>query len=94
MIRFVDGTLDPLLGFLAGWSIRWGVLIVTLAAWFRARPPRLAATRHLLCATALAAGLILPFAPRWAAPWPWSRSTPGSAGAGRSWTTASTTSST
>jgi len=70
MIRLVDGTLDPFLGFLAGWSIRWGVLIVALAAWLLARPPRLATTRHLLCATVLAAGLVLPFAPRWTAPWP------------------------
>src|SRR4051794_11752561 len=69
MIRFVDGTLDPFLWFLAGWSIRWGVLIVALAMWFRVRPPRRAANRHLLCATALVAGLALPYAPRWAVPW-------------------------
>ena len=77
MTRFVDGTLDPFLWFLAGWSIRWGVMIVALAAWFRVRPPRRAATRHLLCATALAAGLVLPLAPRWAAAWP--RPSPASA---------------
>ncbi len=69
MIKFVDGTVDPFLWFLADWSIRWGVLIVGLAIWFRARPPRRAAARHLFCATALATGLILPLAPRWAAPW-------------------------
>jgi hypothetical protein len=60
MIRFVDGTIDPFLWFLFDWSIRWGVLIVGLAVWFRVRPPRLAATRHLCCATALAVGLFLP----------------------------------
>jgi BlaR1 peptidase M56/Carboxypeptidase regulatory-like domain len=69
MIRFVDGTLDPFLGFLADWSIRWGLLIVALVVWLRFWPPRRAATRHLLCATALGAGLALPFAPRWAVPW-------------------------
>ncbi len=79
MIRFVDGILDPFLWSLAGWSARWGVLIVALAAWFLVRPPRRAATRHLLCATALAAGLALPFAPRWAAPWPWALSSPAPA---------------
>ena len=73
MIRFVDGTIDPLLWFLVDWSIRWGVLIIGLAVWFRARPPRRAATRHLCCATALAVGLFLPLAPRWAAPWAWPR---------------------
>ncbi len=71
MIRFVDGTIDPLLWFLVDWSIRLGVLIIGLAVWFRARPPRRAATRHLCCATALAVGLFLPLAPRWAAPWEW-----------------------
>ncbi len=71
MIRFVDGTIDPFLWFLFDWSIRWGVLIVGLAVWFRVRPPRLAATRHLCCATALAVGLFLPLAPRWSAPWAW-----------------------
>jgi hypothetical protein len=70
MNRLADGPLDPFLWSLAGWSIRWGVLIVVLAAWFRLRPPRRAATRHLLCATTLAAGLILPLAPRWPTPWP------------------------
>ena len=73
MIRFVDGTIDPLLWFLVDWSIRWGVLVIGLAVWFRARPPRRAATRHLCCATALAVGLFLPLAPRWAAPWAWPR---------------------
>ncbi|WP_435020893.1 M56 family metallopeptidase [Tundrisphaera sp. TA3] len=70
MIRFIDGTLDPFLALLAGWSIRWGLVILALAAWLRACPPRSAAVRHSLCLTALAAGLILPLAPRWAVPWP------------------------
>jgi hypothetical protein len=71
MIQFVDSTIDPFISFLADWSIRWGVLIVGLAVWFWARSPRRAATRHLICATTLAAGLILPFAPRWGVPWAW-----------------------
>ena len=44
-----------------------------LAAWLTLRPPRRAATRHLLCLAALAAGVLLPVAPRWGnavVPWP------------------------
>ena len=82
MIRFVDGSLGPWLGVLAGWSIRWAILVVPLAIWFRLRPPRLAATRHWLTATTLAAGLALPLAPSWTAPgfpvWPRVAPTPGS----------------
>ncbi len=80
MIRLVDGTLGPLLVFLADWSIRWGVLILGLAAWFRVQPPRRAATRHLLGVTTLLAGLFLPLAPTWTAPWPWVRLGSGSSG--------------
>jgi beta-lactamase regulating signal transducer with metallopeptidase domain len=56
-----------LLTFLAEWSIRWGLVLGALAVWFALRPPRLAATRHALCLAALAAGLLLPILPRWAA---------------------------
>jgi len=80
MIRLVDGTLGPLLVFLADWSIRWGVLILGLAAWFRVHPPRRAATRHLLGVTTLLAGLLLPLAPTWTAPWPWVRLLPIASG--------------
>jgi beta-lactamase regulating signal transducer with metallopeptidase domain len=51
---------------LADWSVRWGLILVALAAWFALRPPRRAATRHRLCAAALAASLLLPLAPKWA----------------------------
>lgn len=51
--------------FLADWSIRWGLVVAALAAWFAVRPPRRAATRHALCAAGLLAGLLLPVVPRW-----------------------------
>ncbi len=72
MIRLVDGSLGPFSWFMAGWSIRWAVLIAALAIWFRVRPPRGARTRHLACLTAMAAGLLLPIAPTWITPrlWP------------------------
>jgi HEAT repeat protein/beta-lactamase regulating signal transducer with metallopeptidase domain len=67
MIHFTDAVLEPALWFLADWSLRWAVLIGLLAAWFRVRPPRRAATRHLLCSTVLLAGLLIPALPRWGA---------------------------
>ena len=70
MIPPVADLCGPALWFLAAWSIRWGVLILGLALWFRVRPPRRAATRHLLCGSVLVAGLALPLAPGWTAPWP------------------------
>ncbi len=70
MIRLVDGSIAPFLGFLADWSIRWGILILGLGAGLWLSPPRRAATRHWLCATVLGAGLALPLAPTWTAPWP------------------------
>ena len=70
MIRLVDGLIAPFLGFLADWSIRWGILILGLGVGLRLSPPRRAATRHWLCATVLGAGLALPLAPIWTAPWP------------------------
>ena len=41
------------------------MLLAALAAWLALRPPRRAATRHLLCLAALTAGVLLPAAPRW-----------------------------
>ena len=75
MIPFIDDVLGPVFWALLTWSARWGGLIAALAAWFRVRPPRRAATRHLLVGVTLAAGLLLPLAPTWTAPWPRSRST-------------------
>jgi beta-lactamase regulating signal transducer with metallopeptidase domain len=65
MIAFVDAYVPAGLAWLAEWSIRWGVLIALLAAWFAVCPPRRAATRHLLSVVALMAGLLLPALPRW-----------------------------
>jgi hypothetical protein len=67
MTLFVDRVIVPLLWFLAEWSLRWGVVIAAMAAWLLLRPPRRAATRHLLCAVALIAGLLLSVSPRWQA---------------------------
>ncbi|HEV3166721.1 MAG TPA: M56 family metallopeptidase, partial [Isosphaeraceae bacterium] len=63
--HLVDAFLAPALAGLGDWSIRWAVLIAVLAAWFGLRPPRRAATRHLLGIVVLLAGLLLPALPRW-----------------------------
>jgi len=60
-----DRWVVPWLMLLVDGSIRWGIVLAALAAWFALRPPKRAATRHLLCISALAAGVILPFTPRW-----------------------------
>ncbi len=69
----VDRVAGPWLWFLADWSLRWGVLLGLVAAWFALRPPRRAETRHAICLAALVAGVILPAVPRWGVarvPWP------------------------
>src|SRR5262249_13059247 len=66
MTDLTDRCLVPGLALLADWSVRWGLLLAALALWFLLRTPRRAATRHLLCALALASGMLLPLAPRWA----------------------------
>lgn len=73
MMDLVDRMVGPWLWFLADWSLRWGALLGALATWFALRPPRRAATRHELCVSALAAGVLLPFVPGWGVarlPWP------------------------
>jgi beta-lactamase regulating signal transducer with metallopeptidase domain/HEAT repeat protein/protein involved in polysaccharide export with SLBB domain len=65
MIHFIDGVLEPLLWFLADWSLRWAVVIIVLAAWLALARPHRSATRHLLSMLALSAGLVLPLVPRW-----------------------------
>ena len=73
MTGVTDRLIVPWLAFLAEWSARWGLVLAALALWLALRPPRRAATRHLLCAVALAAGVLLPVTPRWRAatvPWP------------------------
>lgn len=83
MTDATDRWVLPGLTLLADWSIRWGVLLLAVALWLALRPPRRAATRHLLCALALAAGLFLPLVPRWGSvfvPWPsrWGTDSAGS----------------
>jgi beta-lactamase regulating signal transducer with metallopeptidase domain len=76
MIELTDRMVVPLLAFLAESSIRWGLILVVLAVWLAALPPRRAEIRHLLCMVGLAAGLFLPMTPRWGnlmMPWPVSR---------------------
>ena len=73
MTHLTDRWVVPWLAFVTDWSIRWGVVLAVLAAWLVLRPPRRAATRHLLCFATLVAGVLLPVAPRWgdaAVPWP------------------------
>lgn len=73
MTHLADRWVVPLLAFLAEWSIRWGIVLGLLALWFSLRPSRRAATRHILCLAALAAGVLLPISPRWGGailPWP------------------------
>lgn len=67
MTGLTDRLIVPWLGFLAEWSARWGLVLMALALWLILRPPRRAATRHLLCAVALASGVLLPVTPRWRA---------------------------
>jgi len=65
MSHLADTWIIPWLAFLAEWSVRWGVVLVLLAASLALRPPKRAATRQLLCLATLTAGLLLPVAPRW-----------------------------
>ena len=60
----IDRWISSWLAVLVDGSIRWGIVLSMLAVWFALRPPRRAATRHLLCVSALAAGAVLPFTPR------------------------------
>jgi hypothetical protein len=73
MTHLTDRWIVPWLVLMADWSVRWGVVLAVLAAWLVLRPPRRAATRHLLCLATLVAGLLLPVGPRWGdavVPWP------------------------
>lgn len=65
MNEFVDRFAEPGIWALAGWSLRWAVPIVAMAAFLAVRPPRRAATRHLMGVVVLWTGLILPIVPRW-----------------------------
>ncbi len=72
MTRLTDDWVVPWLAFLADWSVRWGIVLLFLAAWFALRSPRRASVRHVLCWAALVAGLLIPVAPRWVGvPVPW-----------------------
>ncbi len=65
MTNVVDHLALPWLTFLAAWSLRWGILIALLAIGLTARPSRKVSIRHGLCLATLAAGILLPLAPRW-----------------------------
>jgi hypothetical protein len=65
MSHFTDVVVEPALGFLADWSLRWAVLIGGLAVWLVVRRPRRVARRYLVCWAVLLAGLLLPGLPRW-----------------------------
>jgi beta-lactamase regulating signal transducer with metallopeptidase domain len=74
MTQFIDDCVVPWLALLCEWSIRWGIILALLAAWFAVRSPRRAAARHVVCWAALVAGLLIPLAPRWGGlPVPWLR---------------------
>ncbi len=66
LLDLANGRVLPGLAFLADWSIRWGILLALFLSWLAVRPPRDAASRYWICATLLAAGIFLPFVPRWA----------------------------
>jgi hypothetical protein len=65
MSSFIDTWLEPVLWLVGDWSLRWGLLIAVLAAWFAWRPPRQAAVRLAACQLLLVAGLALPLVPHW-----------------------------
>jgi len=65
MSSFIDTWLEPILWLVGDWSLRWGLLIAVLAAWFALRPPRQAAVRLAACQLVLVAGLALPLVPHW-----------------------------
>ena len=79
MRQLIDAFVEPALWFAADWSLRWAALLiaVTLMLWiFR---PRRAVIRQSILLAALAAGLLVLFAPRWGSGWQWSFSFPGGA---------------
>ncbi|HEX3448014.1 MAG TPA: hypothetical protein VHS97_07150, partial [Isosphaeraceae bacterium] len=66
LLEFTDRWVVPGLGFLADWSVRWGILLAILLLWLVARPPRRASTRYLMTILVLTSGALLPAVPRWA----------------------------
>jgi beta-lactamase regulating signal transducer with metallopeptidase domain/HEAT repeat protein len=72
MMHFIDAKLEPVLCFVADWSLRWAVLIGATALLLLLCRPRRVATRQLVCLATLVGGLLLPFVPRWGGGWvPW-----------------------
>jgi beta-lactamase regulating signal transducer with metallopeptidase domain len=65
LIDIADRWVIPGLALLAGWSVRWGVLLAVFLIWLAVLPPRRAATRYLMGLVLLASGLLLPVVPRW-----------------------------
>jgi beta-lactamase regulating signal transducer with metallopeptidase domain/HEAT repeat protein len=71
MRHFIDTFLEPALWFAADWSLRWAALLAVVALMLWIARPRRAAVRQLILLAALAAGLLVPFAPRWGDGWQW-----------------------
>ena len=69
MRHFIDAFLEPALWFAADWSLRWAVLLIVVAVILWMVRPRRAAIRQSMLLAALAAGLLVPFAPRWGGGW-------------------------
>jgi beta-lactamase regulating signal transducer with metallopeptidase domain/protocatechuate 3,4-dioxygenase beta subunit len=65
LVEIADRWVIPGLTLLAGWSVRWGVLLAVFLIWLAVLPPRRAATRYLMGMVLLASGLLLPVVPRW-----------------------------
>lgn len=76
MISLVDNHLAPWLWLLALWSLRWGILLVALAAWFWWCAPRSAAIRYFAARSLLLAGLALPLVPQFWGPSTWQEKSP------------------
>ncbi|HTU16842.1 MAG TPA: HEAT repeat domain-containing protein [Gemmataceae bacterium] len=69
MRQFIDTFLEPALWFAASWSLRWAALLIVVALMLWIFRPRRAALRQSMLLAALAAGVLVPFAPRWGGGW-------------------------
>ncbi|MGH7171856.1 MAG: HEAT repeat domain-containing protein [Gemmataceae bacterium] len=69
MKHIIDTFLEPALWFAADWSLRWAALLAVVALMLWIVRPRRAAIRQSMLLTALSAGVLVPFAPRWGGGW-------------------------
>ena len=58
MNHFIDSWVAPGVWFMAGWSLRWAILIALVACWFAIRQPRHAVVRDAVWRVVLVAGLV------------------------------------